>query len=268
MKPDRSARDALVAAVAALPGPEDSAAAACRNVLARGRDDRERIELHLESDGWELPAAVCHLKWAPLGRTRLEAALIGVTDAMLDGRPFAGEWTIRQQLAHAELTYERYSIATLYASRRGDGWPLLPGPDAYPLRQGEPTGIPGETARDVITRLRRAWDDAVEPLLAIPEDRLQRPTEWHTAEHTVGFRLHRFGQHDLEMAVDVRRTAAALGVRPTPPLLAAAALLEDLGEREMLLLGVPEERLAGVRDLLERQPALDRLALATVKKSG
>lgn len=196
-----------------------------------------------------------------MGRARLEASLVGVTDEMLDARPFAGEWSMRQQLAHAELTYVRYSIATLHAARRDNSERLLPGEDACPPRQGEPTGAPGEPARAVIERLRRTWDNAIAPLLDIPDGCMQRPTEWHTAEHTVAFRLQRFAQHDLEMATDVRRTAAALGVAPTPPILSAMALVEDWGEVESLLLGVPDDTDEVLGDLVDSLYDRDREAL-------
>lgn len=260
----RGDRDALVAAIAAS---TDSAAAgaAAREVLMAGYEIRARIATALAGARWDPPDAVWHLTWAPLGRTRLEASLVGVTGEMLDARPFAGEWSIRQQLAHVELTYVRYSIATRYAARRGDGESLLPGADAYPARAGEPTGTPDEPARAIVERLRRTWDDAVAPLLDISNDCMQRPTEWHTAEHTVAFRLQRFSQHDLEMATDVRRTAAALGVVRTPSILSAMALVEDWGEVESLLLGVPEDVAGVLIDLVETLVDGDRQVLLRLR---
>lgn len=259
MRFPRADRDALAAAVASI-APDrwsDAHSVAARDAITASTAARVGITAALAKSGWEPSSAVRHLQWAPIGRARLEAALVGVTDGMLDQHPFPGEWSIRQQCAHVQLTYERYSVATLYAAQRAGGDPLLPGPDAYPLRKGEPQGIPGESVLSMVERLRAAWDGAIEPLLAIPSDALQRPTEWHTAEHTVGFRLHRFGAHDLELATDIRATAGALGVRMTAPLSWAAALTADLGELEAVLLDVPAA-VGGVAEHIERACASDR----------
>src|SRR5438034_11593432 len=66
-----------------------------------------------------------------------------------------------------------------------------------------------------------------------------RTTEWHDAEHTIGFRMHRFAQHVLERTTDVQRTLAAAGFRPTRAVGLAATLVEAWGELEAVLLGVP-----------------------------
>ena len=265
MRFPRADRDALVAAVAAIPlgGWAGAHATPVCESLSASAAARVDIAAALSNADWDPPSAVRHLQWAPIGRSRLEAALVGVTDEMLDARPLPGEWSIRQQFAHVELTYERYSIATLYAVTRTDGAPLLPGPDAYPVRRGEPEGVPGDSARAMVDRLRAMWEAAVQPLLMIPADALQRPTEWHTAEHTVGFRLHRFGAHDLELAADVRATASALGVRMTPPLAWAAALVADSGETEAVILGSPAN-IPAVSDILQQLEESDRRAMSAL----
>lgn len=268
---DHAARDALVAGVVSTRVDADTSLRQPFSAISRTQGTRLNIALALASLGWEPSTAVRHLQWAPLGRTRLEAALVGVTDDRLDATPFAGEWSIRQQLAHVELTYERYGIATLWAARRIDDHPLLPPPEAYPGRVDEPMGGPGEPLREIISRLRRVWTDAITPLLDIREDKLQRPTEWHTAEHTVGFRLHRFAAHDLELATDVRRSAAALGVELTLPRLLAVDLIQSWGEIESALLGVPESLLdaqpesgAPLRFQLQSLASADREAAASL----
>jgi len=233
----RAERDALVAAVAAL--PDHALDARVRALPGQDLVARLSLEASLAALRWQPPAAVRHLRWAPPARARLEGALLGVPDALLDARPQSGEWSLRQQLAHVELTDVRYGIATRYAAERDEDEPMIPHPSLYPPRLGEPSGTPGEPLAAVIARLRRVRAAALEPLLAIPAARLQRPTEWHTAEHTVGFRLHRFAQHDLELTTDVQATLAALGHLPTPALSIGALLVEGWSEVEALLLGVP-----------------------------
>lgn len=264
---DYDARDALVGAVASQAekgGPWGRAAFAA---VSRTHGNCTNIRLALASLRHNPSLAARHLEWAPVGRTQLEASLVGVTDTMLDAKPLVGEWSIRQQLAHVELTYERYGIGTLWASQRTDDDPLRPPEGSYPDRVGDPTGTPGEPLRDIILRLRRVWFDAIAPLVDIPEDRLQRPTEWHGAEHTVAFRLHRFGAHDLEIATDIRRTTAALDVGLTLPRLLAADLLTSWGEIEATLVGVPDT-------LLDAEPSegvslrLQLQALATADREA
>jgi hypothetical protein len=146
---------------------------------------------------------------------------------------------VRQQLAHIELTDARYTIATRYAVTRRDDQPLLPPASAYPPRAGDPTGTPGEPLAAILARLRRVRAAAITPLLTISAADLLRPTEWHSAEHTVGFRLHRFAAHDLELVTDIERTLTALGHRLTRSIRIAAALIMSWGEIEQVVLGAP-----------------------------
>jgi hypothetical protein len=237
----------LAEAIAALPegalDADGSGAAPLGEQLLRLADvGRLRIMFHetLAALGWQGPAAVAHLQWAPIARARLEASLTGATDELLDGQPFPGEWSVRQQLAHVELTDVRYGIATLYAAKRREDEPVIPPAGIYPSRQGEPAGNPGEPLSAILARMRRVRAEAMVPLLGLSAEQLLRPTEWHTAEHTVGFRLHRFAQHDLELATDMQRTLAALGHRPSRAMGIAAAVVEARGELESVLLGVPQ----------------------------
>lgn len=244
------ARDRLVSAVVALPdealrgvgsspGAPRPPAAALHDLIAADMTCRLVLAETLAGLGWDPPAAVRHLQWAPVARARLEASLAGVPDALMDGRPFAGEWTVREQLAHVELTDIRYGIASRHAAARSDDEPLLPPSSAYPPRDDNPGGTPGEQLATILARMRRVREEAIAPLIGLSAEQLLRPTEWHTAEHTLGFRLHRFAQHDLELATDIRRTLAALRHTPTPAIRFAAALVEGWGEIEMTLLGVP-----------------------------
>ena len=201
---------------------------------------RAEIRAILSALDWNAPAAIRHLAWAPIARARLEASLAGVPDDLLDRHPFPGEWSVRQQLAHVELTDVRYTIATQYAVRRKDGEPLSAPPEAYPPRDDNPAGNAGEPLAAILSRMRAVRADALAPLLGISAGELLRPTEWHTAEHTIGFRLHRFAQHDLELTTDIRRTLAASGFRPTRAMNLAATLVEAGGELDSDLLGVPE----------------------------
>jgi hypothetical protein len=200
---------------------------------------RARIRAILAELGWDAPAAVRHLQWAPIARARLEASLVGVPDALLDVRPFPGEWSVRQQLAHVELTDVRYTIATRYAVQRRDDDPVAAPAAIYPPREDSPSGNPGEPLADVLGRMRGVRAAALEPLLGIGAADLLRPTEWHGTEHTIGFRLHRFAQHDLELTTDVQRTLAAAGFRPNRAVGLASTLVEAWGELEAVLLGVP-----------------------------
>jgi hypothetical protein len=208
-------------------------------VLGLFQQTRARIRAILAGLGWDAPAAVRHLQWAPVARARLEASLVGVPDALLDAHPFPGEWSVRQQLAHVELTDVRYTIATQYALRRRNEDPITAPAALYPPREDNPRGNPGEPLAEILARMRGVRAVALAPLLGIGAADLLRPTEWHGAEHTIGFRLHRFAQHDLELATDIQRTVFAAGFRPTRAVELAATLVEAWGELEAVLLGVP-----------------------------
>jgi len=246
----RDARAALVRAVAVLPDavlrspegrgqPLPALARELYEVAARDRQAVDDLRGLLDALGWSPPAAVRHLEWAPIARARLEAALVGVPEELLDAHPIPGEWSLRQQLAHVRLTDIRYLLATRYGVRRHDHEPVVPPAEIYPEREANPAGDPGQSLYEILTDLLRVRAEVCAALADIPADRLQRPIEWHTAEHTVGFRLHRFAQHDLELTTDIHATLIAAGHRRSGATRVGAALRESFGEIESALLGVP-----------------------------
>jgi hypothetical protein len=243
-----AAHDALVAAAAALPEAALEARVAWGDgeqpigwlLLRAGAHETEHrlsIEQALERLGWRRAAAIGHLGDAPASRRRVEALLVGVPEALLDRAPAPGEWTVRRSVEHLMAVDRRYSLQTLHAAMRSDDDPLRPADDALPERIPEP--VAGEPLAALIARLRATFDAALDPLFALTDAQLTRPTDWAGSRQEVAFRLHRFAEHYDEHADDVAAALDALGFARSLPARIAATRAAQFGALEGALLGVP-----------------------------
>lgn len=179
--------------------------------------------------------------------------LAAVDDDLLDREPAAGEWPLRQTLAHAIGVERSYRANTEFALARGDGDRLTLPPDPEVIVRtvaGEfrrPRPDPADTAGgslDIVAAFakRRAETDAA--LSELSEQQLRRPSEWGAIDDSVidvRFRLHRFASHIAEHTVQCETTINALGV----PLTDARAIVRAIG---------------GARGMHERRSSADHLA--------
>jgi uncharacterized damage-inducible protein DinB len=158
------------------------------------------------------------LTFAQVAFGRLRGLLASVDDDLLDRAPAAGEWSIRQTLAHAIEVERSYRANTQHALVRGDHEPLKLPADRRPKPD------PADTSGGVLDILaafaaRRAETDQV--LAGLDEWQLVRPSQWgpYDVSHNVDvrFRLHRFASHLVEHTVQCEKTVEALGVRLNDP---------------------------------------------------
>lgn len=168
---------------------------------------------------------------------RLRGLLAGLAEADLDRPPAAGEWTLRQVLAHVLLTERRYLYQVEYALRRGDREPVYVQPDI----KLEPEETGGEVEAWA-QRLAQARSDSAS-LAPTPDAALTRPTQWAGYDVDVRFRLHRFAAHFAEHSIQAEKTLAGLG---RPP-----------GEAHRIVMRISETR--GGHELSTAASALSRL---------
>jgi len=137
----------------------------------------------------------------------LRGLLAGLDDALLDRAPAAGEWSLRETLAHAIGVERSYRTNTEYAIARTAAEPVL-----MPVER-RPETDPADTTGGVLEILarfavRRAETDSA--LASTRDADLARPTMWSGAEVDVRHRLHRFASHIAEHTNQCEKTVRAL----------------------------------------------------------
>ena len=196
------------------------------------------------------------LALAQIAFGRLRGLLAGVDDDLLDRAPAAGEWSIRQTLAHAIEVERSYRANTQHALVRGDDEPLKLSAERRPKSD------PAETAGGVLDILaafaaRRAETD--QALVGLDEQQLTRPSQWgpYDVSHQVDvrFRLHRFASHIVEHTVQCEKATLSLGIALNDP----RAVVREIGATR----GAHERR--STRAVLD---ALDAALLARADAIG
>jgi hypothetical protein len=159
----------------------------------------------------------------------LRGLLAGVGDQLLDKAPRAGEWSIREVLAHVVNVERRYAISTDYATRRTDADPMrIPNDRLPPLTGGDTSG----DAAALLARLADARAETDRLLHDVAPAAMTRPSTWVHYDVDVRFRLHRFGAHIAEHTVQCEKTLAALGWRATEGRHVVRQIWSLVGELE------------------------------------
>jgi hypothetical protein len=132
----------------------------------------------------------------------LRGLLCGQPDGLLDIEPGGGEWTLRQVLQHVLWVERRYQHQTAHAASRSDDDPIR--------REFE---VPVEDAATVdgwLARLAAVREEG-RRVLAIPDQRLGRPSIWTGHAVNVRFRLHRFSGHLAQHTVQCEKVLRRVG---------------------------------------------------------
>jgi hypothetical protein len=161
----------------------------------------------------------------------LRGLLAGLSDALLDKAPRAGEWPIREVLGHMFSVERRYALQTRYAVDRADADPMRLADNQMPPTA--PANIPGDVAA-VLGRLREARAETHRLLSELPPAAMTRPTVWMGHDVDVRYRLHRFAAHVIEHTIQCEKALLALGWRPTEGRAIARRLAAVVGEIEGL----------------------------------
>ncbi|MGH2492529.1 MAG: DinB family protein [Candidatus Limnocylindria bacterium] len=173
------------------------------------------------------------LTLAQIAFGRLRALLAAVDDDLLDRAPAAGEWSLRETLAHTIGVERSYRANTQHALVRHDDEPLtLPA-------ERRPQPDPDDTSGGVLDILaafaaRRAETDTA--LAGLDAQQLVRPSQWGPYEvpHRIDvrFRLHRFASHIVEHTVQCEKALESLGVTLNDPRAVVRAIGTARGAHE------------------------------------
>jgi len=164
---------------------------------------------------------------------RLRGLVAGMDDDLLDRAPAAGEWSLRETLAHAIGVERSYRANAQHALVRADDEPLtLPA-------ERRPQPDPADTEGGVLEILaafaaRRAETDGA--LAGLDARQMERPSQWgsYAGAHRIDvrFRLHRFASHIVEHTVQCEKTIEALGVTLNDPRSVVRAIGAARGAHE------------------------------------
>jgi len=180
-------------------------------------------------------AAVMELAQIAFGDLR--GLLAGQTDDTLDAKP-TEEWSLREVLNHVLMTERRYAWQVRYAINRDATQPTHATPTVTVSAAESDGGI-----RDWIDVLEteRARSDAFCAGLDAPG--LARPTVWAEYAVDVRFRLHRFGGHLAEHAIQAEKSLRSLDRAPAEARQVVRLLSRLRGRHERRSAAADQERL-------------------------
>lgn len=215
-----------------------------RNVFLCIADHDEEHGLQLENTlrsmlGWQPTYAQQILGAAEVTRGALLGAVVGLADADLDVVPVdpAGEWPLRQTLAHAIATEHSYRMNTLYSvKRQRAGEPLgeLPG-------RGDESEFLNLSLDAMLIELDSARDQTIAELSGLSDDDLRAPTVWSGIDVNVNYRLMRFSHHEREHTAQIQKWRVQAGKPQTDAQRLLGLAWQTHGVLRSHLVGVPEE---------------------------
>ncbi len=185
-------------------------------------------------------AAVAAFASATAARWDLHGVLAPLTDADLDADPGAGEWTIRQTLAHTVHVQRAYpAFASWWLSREQSA--ELPSSIPDGVDEGFPTEeSDGEgTLAEIRQRLDEAVDGAAERMASLDASQLATPARWSGYAVDVGFRLGRMSSHLQEHTVQVDKTLVMLDRMPPEAHRLIRLVFRAYGRLEATVYGLP-----------------------------
>ena len=223
--------------------------------------------------GWRPTEAQGILASLAQTRGQLRAAVVGLTDDLLDRAPEPGEWSVRQALQHLANNERRFVGDTPYAIER------LRSREPLPLeRPGEARGagtlghdLPGDL-EVVLETAETVREQVVAGALDLGDEELTAPTPWGGREVEVRFMLHRRATHERQHLAQIMKTLQRLGFRQSEAqmLLGQAEIARAVLEGAVI--GVPDHVARrkpgtgpqGVEQLLQECIAEERIKLATL----
>jgi hypothetical protein len=236
-------------------------------LLSLGQDDDERAAALGEvfaAVGWHRPDAPRILASLAQTRGELRAALVALTDDLLDTAPAPGEWSVRQTLQHLMNNERRFVLDTAHAIARLDDL-ALPVERADPSRGSGTLGeeVPGDLEA-VLSALEQVRDEVTAVAMPLDHHQLATPTVWAGQEVDTRFMLHRRATHERQHLVQIQKTLVSLAHAPREAGLLLGKAETARAALEGLVLGVPDdfpggvqvEHLSGLHRILE-QACLD-----------
>jgi hypothetical protein len=215
--------------VLARPWPFRGRPMDARYALYRTLEDAQEVYARVSAGAHTESRRILALAQHAFGELR--ALLAGLPEALLDKAPRAGEWPIREVLAHMLAVEQRYALQTRYAVDRMDADPMRIPDNRMPPTA--PAHVAGEVD-GILARLAEARAETNRRLGDVPPAAMTRPTAWVGHDVDVRFRLHRFAAHVVEHTIQCEKALLALGWRQTEGRLIARRLAAVVGEIEGL----------------------------------
>jgi hypothetical protein len=182
----------------------------------------------------------------------LQAALLGVDDALASTPPAEGEWPAKKALAHIIDADLGFLCGILYAlqQHRAGNWQPSKIPDAFweaqlgmPFAEFEAM-LDGPLARATAYH-QQLHDRILREFASITDDELEKPAMyWESEPLAIRFRLHRFDSHMRQHTVQIDKTLAALGHGPTEVRRLTRHIYAAWAEAEGANLGTSESELS------------------------
>jgi hypothetical protein len=211
-------------------------------LLALAQDDDRRatgLAAGLRS-GYAWTEARATLRSLALTRGELRAALVGLTDDLLDRAPSPGEWTVRETLRHVANNEERFAfdVQIAVASLRGS---LEPWPQREDARRPGTLGpdLPGGLDL-VLEALDRTREAVLLSLVGLSHAELGAPLEWAGRTVEVRFMLARRASHERQHTVQLRRALTALGFVQSEAQMILGQAETARSQLEGLVAGLPD----------------------------
>jgi hypothetical protein len=182
--------------------------------------------------------AIPALQAATVARWELHGALAGLSAADWDTDPGGGEWTVRQTLGHIIVSQRSYGWFNAWFLSKGfaEGEAIRPPAGALPEEPTEEDESRG-TATAVRARLDDVVDANIAAFAALDGAALRVDARWAGLHIPIAFRLGRYGSHIREHTVQVDKTLALIGRRPTEVERIVRLILESYGRLEALFVG-------------------------------
>lgn len=146
----------------------------------------------------------------------LTGALAGTSEAEIDAKPPAEQWTLREILDHmlgAEAGFLAAIEAALDCARSGK--PSVRDEAAFKAKRRPPEDPSGSRA-DALNALFRSHVTILRALDGVTDAELATPSHfWEDKGYPIRFRMHRFEEHLRQHTIQVDKTLVALGHPPT-----------------------------------------------------
>ena len=215
------------------------------------------------------PAGAAAFGHATAARWDLHGLLAPLGDADLDMDPGAGEWTVRQTLAHivhVQRAYPAFASWWLSREQTAELPPSIPDgvDEGFPEEEADGVG----TLAEIRTRLDDALDGAAERMSSLDEKQLATPARWSGYAVDVGFRLGRMSSHLQEHTVQVDKTLVMLDRTPAEAHRLVRLVFRAYGRLEASVYGLSPTMADARRKPLEDAVAEAAAAFDHVRQPG
>ncbi len=194
--------------------------------------------------GEPIGPAVPPLAAMAAARWELRGALSPLDPEAWDAEPGGGEWTVRRTVGHIVGSQRSYGWYNAWYLKEGvvGAEVVRPSDDVMPPEPTEEEEALG-TPATVLAR----FDDVVDANLAatagLDAGAMRVSARWSGLPVTIDFRLGRYGSHIREHTVQVEKTLAMLGHRPSEVERLVRLILATYGRLEAVLVGRSHDEL-------------------------